>query len=80
MPQLWFKKGEAQLQTNAKSRKRLEDMGWEVVEEKKVAKNTNSKPEKVRARDDKGHFVKDDPDTPENEAWTEKKPKKKSDK
>lgn len=25
--------------------------------------------EKVRHRDDKGHYVKDDPSTPENEAW-----------
>jgi hypothetical protein len=25
--------------------------------------------EKVRNRDDKGHYVKDDPSTPENEAW-----------
>ena len=31
--------------------------------------------EKVRARTKKGHFVKDDPSTPENEAWVEK-PKK----
>jgi len=31
--------------------------------------------EKVRARTEKGHFVKDDPNTPENEAWVEK-PKK----
>ena len=23
----------------------------------------------VRARDEKGHYVKDDPSTPENEAW-----------
>lgn len=23
----------------------------------------------VRARDDNGHFMSDDPDTPENEAW-----------
>ena len=29
--------------------------------------------EKVRAKDDKGHFVKDDPSTPENEAWEWKK-------
>lgn len=28
--------------------------------------------EKVRARTEKGHFVKDDPSTPENEAWVEK--------
>ena len=29
--------------------------------------------EKVRARDDEGHFIKDDPSTPENEAWDWKK-------
>ena len=27
---------------------------------------------KVRARNNKGHYVKDDPTTPENEAWTTK--------
>ena len=27
---------------------------------------------KVRARNAKGHYVKDDPTTPENEAWTTK--------
>ena len=32
--------------------------------------------EKVRARNDKGHYIKDDPDTPENEAWTTKMVKK----
>lgn len=31
---------------------------------------------KVRARTKKGHYVADNPDTPENEAWVEKKPKK----
>ena len=30
--------------------------------------------EEVRARDENGHFIADDPATPENEAWT-KKPK-----
>ena len=25
--------------------------------------------EKIRARDEAGHFIKDDPSTPENEAW-----------
>jgi hypothetical protein len=30
--------------------------------------------EKTRARDDKGHFVKDDPSTPENEAYQWTKP------
>ena len=33
--------------------------------------------EMVRARNEDGHFVKDDPSTPENEAWVEK-PKKKA--
>ena len=31
--------------------------------------------EKTRARDKTGHFVKDDPSTPENEAYEWKKPK-----
>ncbi len=30
----------------------------------------------VRARNEKGHYIKDDPDTPENEAWTTKLVKK----
>ena len=30
--------------------------------------------EKVRARDEAGHFIADDPSTPENEAWTWTKP------
>ncbi len=33
--------------------------------------------EKVRARNDKGNFVPDDPSTPENEAWVEKPKAKK---
>ena len=32
--------------------------------------------EMVRARNEKGHYIKDDPDTPENEAWTTKMVKK----
>ena len=31
----------------------------------------------VRARDEKGHYIKDDPDTPQDEAWVEKPKKKK---
>jgi len=37
----------------------------EVVQEVPVV-------EMVRARNEDGHFVKDDPSTPENEAWVEK--------
>jgi len=32
--------------------------------------------ETVRARNEKGHYIADDPDTPENEAWTTKLVKK----
>lgn len=47
-----------------------------IVKEKKLLRRSEMqkpvKKEMVRARDDKGHFVKDDPTTPENEAWVEK--------
>jgi len=33
--------------------------------------------EVVRARNDKGHYIADDPDTQKNEAWTTKKVKRK---
>lgn len=33
--------------------------------------------EKVRARNEKGHFIGDDPSTPENEAWIKKVVKRK---
>ncbi len=38
-----------------------------AYKEKKLAEST-----KVRARDDKGHFIADDPSTEKNEAWIEK--------
>ena len=60
-----------------------------VVEQIRAAKRamrdaeTMVKTKLIRARDDKGHYVKDDPDTIENEAWVEvpveeKKPAKKA--
>jgi hypothetical protein len=39
---------------------------------KRAMREAENAPEMVRARDEKGHFVKDDPSTPENEAWVEK--------
>ena len=45
----------------------------EIVQEAPVV-------EMLRARNEEGHFLKDDPSTPENEAWVEKpaaKPKAK---
>tara|TARA_R100000654_G_scaffold60210_3_gene87027 strand:+ start:503 stop:763 length:261 start_codon:yes stop_codon:yes gene_type:complete len=60
-----------------------------VVEQIRAAKRamrdaeTMVKTKLVRARDDKGHYVKDDPSTEVNEAWVEvpveeKKPVKKA--
>lgn len=47
--------------------------------EKKVAQRLSETPvEMVRARNKDGHFIKDDPTTPENEAWVEKPKAKKS--
>jgi|TARA_R110000751_G_scaffold28820_1_gene74853 hypothetical protein len=43
--------------------------------EKKIAQRLSEVPvvvEMVRARNEDGHFVKDDPSTPANEAWVEK--------
>ena len=34
--------------------------------------------ERKRARTKAGHYVADDPNTPENEAWVEEKPAKKA--
>ena len=34
-----------------------------------AAKAVEPAPEPKRARNDKGHYIADDPSTPENEAW-----------
>mgnify|MGYP003143477775 FL=1 len=54
----------------------------QVEKEKKVARreamaNPEVATEMVRARSDKGHYIADDPSTPENEAWVEKPKEKK---
>ena len=66
----------------------VEDMHKNVVASKDVDGNWVTEVEKiktilaptetikVRARNKKGHYVKDDPSTPENEAWTTKVVKK----
>tara|TARA_R100001443_G_scaffold84831_2_gene91497 strand:- start:1958 stop:2209 length:252 start_codon:yes stop_codon:yes gene_type:complete len=41
-----------------------------AVKYTKKMEEEDSKP-KVRARNEKGHFIADDPNTPENEAWEE---------
>ena len=90
MAQLWYKKGSALLEDSDKKQAKLEDLGWEVIPNpiskeksvetpKKVVETPKAKPKKVRARDEKGHFKKDNPDTPENEAWEDVKEEKPSD-
>ena len=66
----------------------VEDINKNVVASKDVEGNwvtevtklktilTATETIKVRARNKKGHYVKDDPTTPENEAWTTKVVKK----
>ena len=44
---------------------------------RELEKSLNGETEIVRARNEKGHYVADDPDTPENEAWVEKPKEKK---
>jgi len=45
----------------------LDFVNGSVVEEVEVKET-----EMVRARNERGHYIADDPDTPENEAWTTK--------
>ena len=44
----------------------------QVEREKKRAAAHSVETELVRARDGSGHFISDDPSTPETEAWVEK--------
>ena len=46
----------------------LDFVNGSVTEEVVVEEET----EMVRARNERGHYIADDPDTPENEAWTTK--------
>jgi len=43
---------------------------------RELEKSLKEETEMVRARNEKGHYIADDPDTPENEAWTTKLVKK----
>ena len=49
----------------------------EAMANPEIAKDPEVVTEMVRARNDQGHYIADDPSTPENEAWVEK-PKKKA--
>ena len=43
---------------------------------RELEKSLNVETEMVRARNEKGHYIADDPNTPENEAWTTRVVKK----
>ena len=49
----------------------------EAMANPEIAKDPEVVTEMVRARNDQGLYIADDPSTPENEAWVEK-PKKKA--
>ena len=49
----------------------------EAIANPEIAKDPEVVTEMVRARNDQGHYIADDPSTPENEAGVEK-PKKKA--
>jgi hypothetical protein len=53
---------------------------WNFIKNFFTKKENNGDYEKVRTRTSKGRFVADDPNTPENEAYTLKKKKKKKSK
>ena len=72
--QVWFKDEEIEAICN-----KVEE---EATPEEALVAADPVETELVRARNDKGHYIKDDPDTEVNEAWTTKvikklKPKKK---
>ena len=55
-----------------KSIKWLVEQGMLVKITKAEKEKKLQESSKVRARNDKGHFIADDPNTEENEAWVEK--------
>lgn len=62
-----------------RSAKRIAKDAQEAVKnaQEAVEKGFDAAVEMVRARTEEGHFVKDDPSTPKDEAWVEKPKAKK---
>jgi len=54
-----------------------ENMAKQEKEKKVVQRLSETPVEMVRARNENGHFIKDDPKTEENESWIEKSKVKK---
>jgi len=68
-------KRKAKIKTPAKPKKNVVKKKPNPLEQ--VLEKAAKEIKKVRARNGKGHFVKDDPTTSENEAWVEKPAPKK---
>lgn len=69
-------KGNAVIDLHTKETVLTVDAEGNYVTKVEAIQNILGTVEKVRARNKKGHYVKDDPNTPENEAWTTKIVKK----
>jgi hypothetical protein len=42
------------------------------LKDQNIIEKYDENKEKIRARNEKGHYIADNPDTPENEAWYDK--------
>jgi len=71
-----FDKGNSVMDMSTKEMVLTVDAEGNYVTEVEAIQNILGTVEKVRARNKKGHYIKDDPSTPENEAWTTKIVKK----
>tara|TARA_R100001460_G_scaffold4908_1_gene13839 strand:+ start:430 stop:708 length:279 start_codon:yes stop_codon:yes gene_type:complete len=69
-------KGNSVMDMSTKEMVLTVDAEGNYVTEVEAIQNILGTVEKVRARNKKGHYIKDDPTTPENEAWTTKIVKK----
>lgn len=57
--------------TSTLERKETPETSQDKIPQKEVEKEQPKEVKRVRARNDEGEFVADDPTTPENEAWVE---------
>ena len=71
-----FYKGNSVMDISTKEMVLTTDSEGNHITDVEAIQNVLGTVKKVRARNKKGHYVKDDPNTPENEAWTTKIVKK----
>ena len=71
-----FDKGNSVMDMSTKEMVLTTDAEGNHITNVEAIQNILGTVKKVRARNKKGHYIKDDPNTPENEAWTTKIVKK----